>query len=161
MATKKNNTNYVRIKHRMNEREKRLFRLLFEYALPEFYTKKEHTINAQDLVKLWAPETLTETPADFATLLLERAFFHIGTTLTFNCTANQQRPSWGGMAIFSGRSIKENGLFTYSYSQEFKKILNTPLVLEQLLKEELIAKAPEPQEAFEAKCSVSGFTATI
>ena len=53
MAKKIVSTSFVRISHRMNNDEKRLFRILFERAMTELDLKKEHTISPDDLLKLW------------------------------------------------------------------------------------------------------------
>jgi hypothetical protein len=151
MAKVKGDTSYVRIKHRMNDDEKRLFRLLFEYAMPELHVKNEHTISAKHLLELWAPEK----PKELAALFLERAFWHLGVTLTYSCTANPQRPSWGGMALFNGRSIKPDGTFTYSYTPQFKKMMNLPIVSEQLEKEGLAVKMTEQPATHESTSHVS------
>ncbi len=144
MAKKTISTSFVRIKHRMSDDEKRLFCILFEHALPELHSKSEHAIHPKELIKLWRPELET---IEHGQLYLERAFWHLGATITYECTVNPQRPSWGTFALFYGRSIKEDGIYYYSYNKEFKKYLSYPIVYKQLLQEGFIIEIPEHQPA--------------
>ena len=145
MAKKIVSTSFVRISHRMNNDEKRLFRILFERALPELDLKKEHTISPDDLLKLWNPESSIQE--------LEQAFWNLGVTLTYQCTANPIRHSWGTFALFDGWGIKEDGTYRYVYNSEFQKLLSYPIVYKQLLQEEFIVEIPEHQPTSESVAS--------
>ena len=140
MATKSTQSSFVNIHHRMSDDEKRLFRILFEHALPELDKKDEHAIQADELIKLWQPN------ADL--LILERAFWNLGQSITYQCLSNPARPSWGAFALFYGRSIKGDGIFYYAYNQEFKKMLSFPIVHKQLLQEGLITEASDRLPSF-------------
>lgn len=147
MARKTNSSNYVKITHRMNNEEKRLFRILFEYALPHLYEKSEYTIHPRDLLKLWNSDHFISDDFEFSKLFLERAFWHLGATLTFQSVANPSRPIWGTLALFDGRGIDEEGIYNYRYNREFKKILTMPMAYKELISEGLI---PECQDALSA-----------
>ncbi len=135
MANKSTQSSFVNIHHRMSDEEKKLFRILFEHALPELDKKDEHAIHADDLIKIWQVSN--------DALFLERAFWNLGATITYQCSVNPARPSWGAFALFYGRSIKGDRIFYYAYNQEFKKMLSSPIVHKQLLQEGLITEASD------------------
>lgn len=132
MAKKTIPTSFVRISHRMNDDEKKLFRILFMHAFPELDIKKEHIIHPQDLLKAWNPQASKHD--------LERAFWNLGATLTYQCNANPLRHSWGSFALFDGWGIKEDGMYRYVYNGELKRLLSYPNVYKQLLQEGLITE---------------------
>lgn len=156
MVTKSVSTSSVYIKHRMSDDEKKLFRILFEYALPE-WQKKEHVISASELLKLY--EINLGTAASVRPEFIEGSFWNLGTTITYECTVNPDRPSWGTFALFYGRSIKENGAYCYSYNQEFKKLFSSPIIYQQLLQENLIPQIsdclPQCSSESEQACLIS------
>ncbi|MBY0110128.1 MAG: hypothetical protein K2X90_03400 [Candidatus Babeliaceae bacterium] len=137
MAKKIVSTSFVRLTHRMNNDEKRLFRILFERVLPKLNFKKEYTFSAEELIALWCPEATQEK--------LEKAFWNLGVTLTYQCTANPMRPSWGAFSLFDDWGITEDGTYRYVYNSEFKKLLTYPIVYKELLQEGLIVEIPESQ----------------
>ncbi len=142
MVKKSTENSFVEIHHRMSDDEKKLFRILFEHALPDLDTKAEHTIHADDLLKFWQLDT--------SALFLERAFWHLGATITFQCTANPARQSWGTFSIFYGRCIKGDMIY-YAYNQEFKKMLSYPIVHKELLQAGLITEISDHLPSFSSK----------
>lgn len=125
----------ISLVHRMSGDEKKLFRLLFEHALPNLATKREHTINPDYLLRLWNPD---------ATIIdLEHAFWNLGVTLTYQCTANPLRYSWGSFALFDGWGIQEDGVYRYAYNSELARLLSYPNVYKRLLAENLITYASD------------------
>ena len=124
----------------MSDDEKKLFRILFEHALPDLDTREEHAIHADDLLKLWQSDTSVP--------FLERAFWNLGATISYQCTVNPQRPSWGTFSLFYGRSIKGDNVYCYVYNQEFKKMLSYPIVHKQLLQEGLITEISDHLPSF-------------
>jgi hypothetical protein len=145
-TTKSTPSSFVNIHHTMTDDEKKLFRILFEHALPDLETQEEHAIHTNDLIKLWR----TDTNA-FA---LERAFWNLGATITYQCLSNPYRPSWGTFALFYDRSMKGDGVFYYSYNQEFKKMLSYPIVHKELLQAGLITEASDRLPSFSESLSV-------
>jgi hypothetical protein len=150
MQTKKRTSRtFVKIIHRMNDDEKRLFRILFEHALPELDTKTEHTISQQELLKLWNPVHLNNSEP-----FLRRAFGNIGTSINYQCVANPDRPSWGMFGLFSSRGINEDGSYQYAYNNQIKRLLAMPIVYNQLLEENIIV--PIPYQSTHAATPASG-----
>lgn len=147
MDKKTKSTSFVRITHRMSNDERKLFRILFQRALPELDSKKEHIIHPDELLKLWEPTASMQE--------LERSFWNLGATLTYQCTANPIRPSWGSFALFDGWGIKEDGMYRYVYNGEFQKLLTYPIVYNQLLKEGLIIQKPEQLPVSESSVTYS------
>lgn len=135
MAKKTDLKSKISLIHRMSSDEKKLFRILFEYALPHLATKKEHTINPECLLRAWN--------SDASLAELEHAFWNLGVTLTYECIANPLRSSWGSFALFDGWGIQEDGLYRYAYNSEFTRLLSYPNVYKQLLAEHLILPESE------------------
>lgn len=152
MAKKTIPTSFVRISHRMNDDEKKLFCILFKNAFPELGIKKEHTASPHDLLKEWNCQ---------ASLLdLERAFWNLGATLTYQCTANPIRHSWGSFALFDGWGIKEDGIYRYVYNGELKRLLSYPNVYKQLLQEGLITQISDHLPSFSSG-SVNSYSVAL
>ncbi|MBI2775202.1 hypothetical protein HYX58_04320 [Candidatus Dependentiae bacterium] len=122
--------------------------------MPELDQKEEHTIHADDLLKLWqlllCSFGASKGRHDAGNLFLERSFWHLGATITFQCTANPARPSWGTFSIFYGRCIKGDMIY-YAYNQEFKKMLSYPIVHKELLQEGLITEISDRLPAFSSE----------
>ncbi len=143
MDKKTKSTSFIRVSHRMSNDEKKLFRILFQRALPELDSKKEHTIHPDVLLKEWNPDASMHD--------LEKAFWNLGVTLTYQCTANPIRPSWGSVALFDGWGIKEDGVYRYVYNSEFQKLLTCCIVYKQLVQEGLINEASDRIPSFSSQ----------